>query len=295
MKPYEWMVKPTPQKEWIEKKGKMLWLAFFFIELGAGAFFVASFFENVAAMTLGLLICGVLGCGFHLVYLGKPLRTIRMFARAQTSWISRGIIFVTAFLVLGCLSVALSLWQMPSSTVLVAADIFAFLSIIYGGFAMSCVNGIPLWNSALVPALYVVSGIWGGTGLMLCTALAIGSIETVPTVERWAHGLAISFAILLLMYLMTLSFNGTVAAKRSVWDFVRGKGAYIFWIVTVILGLAIPLILALFDLGSAVILLVYLTVFFELIGDLGMRYLLLKYAYYNPLIMTSAIQEWKEA
>jgi formate-dependent nitrite reductase membrane component NrfD len=295
MKPYEWMVKPTPQTEWIEKRGKLLWLAFFFIELGAGTFFVASFFGNLFAMILGLLICGVLGCGFHVAYLGKPLRAIRMFSKVQTSWISRGIIFVTAFLILGFVAIVLSLLHTPSSTVLVVADIFAFLSIIYGGFAMSCVNGIPLWNSALIPILYVVSGIWGGTGLMLGTAVALGLVETGAKVEHWAHGFALSFAMLLIIYLMTLSFNGTVAAKKSAWEFIKGRGAYIFWVVTVILGLVIPLILALFDIRSAVASLIYLTIFFELIGDLGMRYLLLKHAYYNPLITTSAAQEWREA
>jgi hypothetical protein len=41
MQPYDWMVKYTPQSEWIERRGILLWLAFFFIELGAGMFFVA--------------------------------------------------------------------------------------------------------------------------------------------------------------------------------------------------------------------------------------------------------------
>jgi len=31
---YEWMVKPTPQREWIESKGVFLWLAFFFSDSG---------------------------------------------------------------------------------------------------------------------------------------------------------------------------------------------------------------------------------------------------------------------
>ena len=77
-KPYEFMVSYTPQKQWIEKKGVLLWLAFFFIELGAGMFFVASLFGNLPAMSLGWLLCAVLGGGFHLLYLGKPLRFWRM-------------------------------------------------------------------------------------------------------------------------------------------------------------------------------------------------------------------------
>ena len=40
MKQYEWMVTYTPQTEWIAGRGILLWLAFFFIELGAGMFFI---------------------------------------------------------------------------------------------------------------------------------------------------------------------------------------------------------------------------------------------------------------
>ena len=40
MEMYDWMAKYTPQTEWIERRGVLLWLAFFFIELGAGVFFM---------------------------------------------------------------------------------------------------------------------------------------------------------------------------------------------------------------------------------------------------------------
>ena len=80
----------------------MLWLAFFFIELGAGMFFVASFFDSLLAMFIGWLVCGVLGGGFHILFLGKPARFWRMVFSSgwQTSWISRGLSFVILFLIL---------------------------------------------------------------------------------------------------------------------------------------------------------------------------------------------------
>ena len=108
-KPYEFMVSYTPQTQWIEKGGIKLWLAFFFIELGAGMFFVASLFDNLWAMSIGWLLCAVLGGGFHLLYLGKPLRFWRMALSSgwRTSWISRGIIFVSLFLLLGLIHMVL--------------------------------------------------------------------------------------------------------------------------------------------------------------------------------------------
>ena len=167
--PYDWMVKYTPQAEWIERRGILLWLAFFFIELGAGMFFVVRIFRSYTDNVNGWLLCAVLGGGFHLVFLGKPLRFWRMMLSSgwKTSWISRGLIFVFLFLVLGLIHMGLIQWANPSTALLVAANIFAFLTVIYGGFAMNYVNGIPLWNTALLPILYLISGIWGGAEVTL--------------------------------------------------------------------------------------------------------------------------------
>jgi len=49
-RPYEFLVKYTPQREWIEKRGVLMWLAMFFIELGAGAFVVSSIFGSLLGM-----------------------------------------------------------------------------------------------------------------------------------------------------------------------------------------------------------------------------------------------------
>src|SRR3972149_1596892 len=168
-RPYEFMVSYTPQVQWIEKGGIKLLLAFFFIELGAGMFLVASLFNNLMAMAIGWFLCAVLGGGFHLLYLGKPLRFWRMLLSSgwKTSWISRGLIFVILFLVLGLANMVLSQLAMRFTVLVFVADISAFLTIIYGGFAMNFANGIPLWNTALLPILYVISGLLGGAEVTL--------------------------------------------------------------------------------------------------------------------------------
>ena len=99
-RPYEWMVNYTPQTEWIEKRGILLWLAFFFIELGAGTFLISSLFNSLLGMIIGWLVCAVLGGGTHLLYLGHPLRFWRIYVSSgwKTSWISRGMYFVSLFL-----------------------------------------------------------------------------------------------------------------------------------------------------------------------------------------------------
>ena len=59
-RPYEFMASYTPQREWVEKGGVLLWLAFFFIELGAGTFIVASIIDSLTGMLI-VVATGVIG------------------------------------------------------------------------------------------------------------------------------------------------------------------------------------------------------------------------------------------
>ncbi|MFC1971839.1 NrfD/PsrC family molybdoenzyme membrane anchor subunit [Chloroflexota bacterium] len=289
MKPYEWMVTYTPQTEWVEHRGILLWLAFFFIELGAGTFLISSLFDNLPGMLTGWLICAVLGGGAHLIYLGHPLRFWRIFISSgwKTSWISRGMYFVTLFLLLGIIYLILGSQANQAVPLLVATNIMAFLVIIYGGFAMNFVNGIPLWNTAILPILYVVSGLWGGAGLTLVITMAAGATKIGMAVEEWTRLLLVGFIILLAVYLVSIRY-GSSAGKISVREMVRGKWAPLLWIMVIALGIVLPLgvVISSYTAGLTAIpvALLYIAVFFELTGDLAMRYLILKCGFYNPLV-----------
>jgi hypothetical protein len=91
LKPYEWMMRPTAQTQWIDDKGIFLWLAFFFSEIGAGLYFVSLFYEYRAGLVLGWLITLILGGVIHILYLGNPMRAWRMIMKPNTSELSRGI------------------------------------------------------------------------------------------------------------------------------------------------------------------------------------------------------------
>jgi sulfite dehydrogenase (quinone) subunit SoeC len=291
-RPYEFMVAYTPQTQWIEKGGIKLWLAFFFIELGAGMFFVASLFDHLLAMSIGWLLCAVLGGGLHLLYLGKPLRFWRMALSSgwKTSWISRGIIFVTLFLFLGLAHIILSQLGLRFTAVLVAANIFAFLTVIYGGFAMNYVNGIPLWNTALLPILYVISGLWGGAEVTLGIALGTGGIAVGAAIEEWIRILLVGFMLLIPVYLMSVRYTSSTG-QVSVRYMVRGRWASLFWIAVVIVGMAIPVtaVLSTLSNGLETASPVFLSgaILCGLIGDLALRYLILKCGMYGPLIPSS--------
>jgi formate-dependent nitrite reductase membrane component NrfD len=282
------MVEQTGQTEWIERQGILVWLAFFFIELGAGTFFISSMFGNLMGMVFGWLICAVLGGGLHLLYLGHPLRSWRILFSSgwKTSWLSRGLYFVAFFLVLGGIHVILTRWASPDFGLLIIADLFAFLTVIYGGLALSYVQGIPLWNSGLLPILFCVAGLWGGTGVTLLLILSIGGVAG-SGVEEMAWVFLGSYILLVIIYLMAATYRGTTG-KFSVREMVRGRWASIFWWLTVGLGMVLPLGVSMTSLiaGIASVPPTFLStvIIFELIGDLSLRYCILRSGYYNPLL-----------
>jgi len=203
----------------------------------------------------------------------------------KTSWISRGLYFVTLFLLLGLIHMILTYSAEAAWPLLLAADVFAFLTIIYAGFVMNYVNGIQLWNSALLPVLFAVSGIWGGIGLSLVTTGA----NTDANLEHWARLFLLSYAFILIIYLVSIRYQGA-AGKASVKELVTGKRAALFWAIIVGLGVVIPLIVSLLGASGGLEIsrtLLCSAVLLELLGDLSLRYCILKCAYYSPLIPTT--------
>jgi len=283
------MIEHTGQTEWVEGRGILVWLAFFFIELGAGTFLVSSMFGSLRGMVLGWLICALLGGGLHLLYLGHPLRFWRILVSSgwKTSWISRGLYFVGFFLFLGGIHIILTQWASPDLGLLIAGDIFAFLSVMYGGLALSYVHGIPLWNSGLLPVLFCVAGLWGGAGVTILATPSAGGITGVDHVEELAPIFLGFYILLVIIYLMSATYYGTTG-KLSVREMLVGKRASIFWLMTVGMGMALPLGVAitsfLAGIASVPPPLVSMIIILELVGDLSLRYCILKFGFYNPLV-----------
>ncbi len=289
------MIKYTPQEEWIRRRGVLLWLAFFFIELGAGAFFVSSFLNSLPGLVAGWAVCAFLGGGLHLLYLGHPSRFWRMLASSgwKTSWISRGLLFVSLFLVLGLIAIVLLAFDNRSLPLVATADIFAFLSVIYGGFAMSYINGLPLWNSALLPGLFLISGLWGGSEVALGISLGTADASLAASVEVWIRVLLLIFLVLVPVYLISVRYISP-AGQASVRRMTTGEWSRLFWGGVVLLGIIIPLaaVIASFSYGLEKVPsgFFYAAIVCGLAGDLILRNLLLRCALYSPLIPSPARQ-----
>ena len=287
MKPYEWGVKYTAQKEWIERRGILMWLAEVGSGLGAGLYLISLFFNNLFGMFLGWLLIIVLKGGFHLAYLGKPLRFWRIMLKPGTSWMSRGFIFMVLFLGFGAIQMALSYWAPGTgveTTFKMLAGISAFLLAIYTGFVMNYVNGIPFWNSALLPLLFVLSGVLDGSGLIIVIGLFGGNVD-VAAAETLSRMLLISTAVVIAVYLWSGAYMGP-AGKEAVIRLVRGSIAPVLWIGVVACGIILPIVISIstYVVGEMSPGLLLLGIAGETVGAFSLKYSILKAGVYSPLV-----------
>jgi formate-dependent nitrite reductase membrane component NrfD len=295
MKPYDWMVTYTPQTEWIEGRGLLLWLAFYTGGLGGGLYLVSSYYDSFPGMVVSWAIVAILKGGFHIAYLGKPMRFWRIIMRPQTSWVSRGFLFVGGFIAIGFVQLLISFYHPGSSLeffLRILTAICAFCEAIYTGFAMNYVNGIPFWNSALVPVLFIVYGLLGGFALLMgLTIVGVAAVDLMA-LEETSRFFMVAGILLLVIYLWSATYMNETA-KASVKKLITGSLAPVFWIGLILLGLLIPLIVSLLSYGDVHVAsgTLLFAIVCEIIGGLSLRYCLLKGGAYAPLIITNRVKQ----
>ena len=300
MKPYLWMTDYTPQEEWIDRQGVLLWLAFFFTEIGAGLYLVSLLFRFWNGCIAGWLISAVLGGGLHTLFLGRPERAWRAILRPVQSELSRGLIVMILFLLLGAIQLAPSLpwlrslpWQGDSSFLMVVVGILSFFVILHGFMTMNVMTSIPFWNSAILPVLSIASGIWIGSQLTLLFSLSFSERELWAALEPVARGSLFSYALLIIFYLWNAT-HASSAVQESVGVLLKGEMSLLFYLGVVLVGLVIPLALtigALAGSGPPSHGLLVLRVVCAVLGDAVLRYVITKCGRYSPLIYSNVVKE----
>lgn len=287
MEMYEWMVRNTPQREWIEGRGVLIWLAEVSCGIGGGLYLVSLYFNNMSGMFLSWLIVVLLKGGFHFAYLGKPMRFWRMALKPKTSWLARGFIFLSLFIGFGAIQLAFSYW-LPGTTLeitfKVIAGLMVFLVVMNTGFVMNCINAIPFWNSAILPLLFLLFGILDGFALILTMGLFEGNVNMIAA-EGGSRLLLVINALLIAIYLWSGMYMGPTG-KRSVMELIKGQLAPILWVGVMLCGIIIPLGVSVssYFVGEASAPFLIMAVAFEMVGAFSLKYILLKGALYSPLI-----------
>jgi formate-dependent nitrite reductase membrane component NrfD len=281
VKPYDFMVKYTPQTDWIEGHGILIAFAFFFGGIAGGLYLSSLFFDSMLGMFIAWLLAMVTGL-VDMAHLSKPLRSWRMMLKPKTSWITRGFIFIILFIGAAAIQLALSEW-LPGTAVetvfKVLAGILAFGVAIYTGFVVGYVGAVKLWNSAIIPLLFVVAGLTGGLAcLLLISAGNVSQGSDVAVVMRYV---LVGYAVFVALYLWVATY-GSSAAKDSVLRMVQGSVAPVFWVGVVLLGIVIP-VAVLFAAPSALAALLAAAIC-AIIGGVALRFSILKAGVYTPLL-----------
>jgi formate-dependent nitrite reductase membrane component NrfD len=286
MKPYEWMVDYTPQTNWIEGHGLFIWLAEVFGALGGGLYLVSLCFNSMRGMLIGWFLVAVVKGGLHMAHLGRPARFWRLFLKAGTSWLARGLVFVALFALFGGLQLISSYWLAGTGWEILfktLAGILALLVAAYSGFVMNYVNGIPFWNSALLPLLFLVFGLLGGSALLMLICLLGRDADLIAALGFTPLLLPVT-AALTALFLWSATYMGP-AAKRAVMELIRGRLALPLWVGVVLCGVVIPIGVTVFTyiVGYVPISLLVVTAAGILVGVFSFNYCLLKAGLYRPL------------
>jgi formate-dependent nitrite reductase membrane component NrfD len=286
-KPYEFMVKYQQQKDWVDGRGNFIAFAFFLGGIAGGLFLASAYFDNLLGIFIAFLLTGLMGASYML-HLTHPLRFWRMMQKPGTSWIARGFTFIMLFGFFTVITMILMQWA-PDATGAIAtfkvlAGIFAFAQSIYTGFAVSYVSAIKVWNSAIVPVLFVTCGLTGGLAILLAIMMGQDSAQ-IMTLENVIRVVLIALAVIIGVYLWNTTYSST-AARDAVKRLIGGSLAPLFWIGVFLFGIIIPVVISLATLGmdEPASGLLITAVISEIIGGLALRFAILKAGVYTPLL-----------
>lgn len=273
-----------PQREWAEGRGLLLILAHFLTGAGAGAWLFAVMLGVESALGVGFALVALGGVA-HLLFLGHPERFWHMVRSFTSSWISRGFVGVSLYMAMAFFYLLLALFEAQQTTLGTIALTLSLLGalwiVAYKGFVWASSKGIPLWNTPLVPALYIAYALRGGAAVLMVLA-APGARHPLPLepVKLW---LAISTAVLVLIYIEVMR-GSSVTALRSVELLLFGRIALPFYLGAVFIGLIIPIAIGIVAyFGDLPLALIGLAALFSLLGDLSIIYCVAKAGLYRPL------------
>lgn len=206
-------------------------------------FFGPAYGAGLAAVLLGMFCL--------MADLGRPDRLLDLFLSPSLSFISVGAYLLLALVLCAALSAAawsfgvssIPRWLAGVARVGLVASALAVMA--YTGLFLASLRAILFWYSPWLPALFAVSALSTGLGL-LAGAVAIGGAPdrfatTLRRVQR-VDAVAIVAEALLLAALLITALAGDETARASAQVLLVGPLAPTFWLFVVVIGLGVPLV-----------------------------------------------------
>ena len=256
-----------PQQEWKEIIAIYLYLA----GMGAGAYVIGTvlnwfiqpsrvlsiwglpFDSAKAAILWGPLLVAI-GAPFLILDLGIKRRFLYACLNPSTSWVARGFLILSIFIVLGGVLLVKSVfpfeWLHAESAFWYTAEViaiaFALATALYTGILLKATKSIPLWNTYLLPPLFLVSALSTGSTAIILSTLGTGILSydagMLKVLLRAIQVLVVIEGVVLFLYL-SRRYKASEQGKDSVRLLLFGEKKFIFWGVDILLGLILPLVL----------------------------------------------------
>jgi polysulfide reductase chain C len=262
---------------------------------GSGAFLAAAACELLAPdWSKALARAGSLAAG-PLVAIGticlvldleaglwQPWRQIYLLSNLS-SMITWGVLILSAFIPVALLYAAAEneitfVGRAAKKYMPALAGIGSFLALAtagYTGVLIAVVNGVPFWNTPVMPVLFMASAMSTGLAVAMIGA-AIIDINTIRTLSNFALGhvifLAVEATVLMLLIFMSLTRSTEAAASASM--LISGALSPYFWGLVVVLGILIPFILSIveyYEYGEMPKYLVVAADLLVLVGGMSLR------------------------
>ena len=274
------------QHEW----GWLIAIYLFLGGVGGGAYVIAALNsilgKSPESVTVGLWIgfpALLVGSIFLILDLGTPSKAFLAAMKPGSSWIARGTIIISLFMVFSFIHLVMHQFlQTPDSTrnvVGVLGIIFAIGTMAYTGILLSASKGIPFWRTGVVPVVFVISALVTGhftviLGMILFFGGAEGLVAGLSGVMAKEAVILVILEVLAIFFFLHAAFRTPDSAESARRILKRTS----FVVGYFVLGLALPLVLALIllygmtDAGAgAVKCLAVNAAVFGLIGGLLLR------------------------
>ena len=250
--------------------------------LSAGTFVTAAllFFKDrernarvVRIACWAALVCLAAGLGLLLTELSNPLRGMMMWQSFSNfaSWMTIGAwalaLAMVVFGLMALLSTPAVARRLGAEAgrgaaidrvrrvLAVAGSALALVVAAYTGILLMAAPGVPLWNTLLLPCLFTVSGLDTGVALVEVIAVAIKAGVAPASsrlLSRCVAVLVVAELVVLAVFLGLAAAGGagveSVFAAAGAQLMLGGPLAPAFWLLVVVLGLALPLAVAVMQL-----------------------------------------------
>jgi formate-dependent nitrite reductase membrane component NrfD len=249
-----------PQEHWGWPISVDIWLA----GMGAGSFIIGvlldwlgyTAYPSIAVFLWGPVLVA-LAAPFLILDLGIKQRALNTCLNPRTSWLSRGFLIVSGFIIFGMVTLGLSILPTFNIRVDLAAFrivegigfILALATAFYTGMLLKSTRYVSLWSSWFLPVLFFTASLCTGSMIVIMSALGsdlltdhhIGysALEVLIHVQQ----VIIPIQAILLSLFLFFGYRKNEPGQRSLRLLLKGKLRFVFWIGIVVSAFILPLVL----------------------------------------------------